>query len=327
MAGELSASAAQLERTHRLEAWAEMARQVAHDIKNPLTPIQLSAEHLRRVHHDRGEPLVAGPRRVRRHDPHPGAAAAADRVGVLELRARRRRRGRRRRGRRAARRSRRALPRRRSRDRIAIDVECRRRCRRCWSIACCSSRALINIIENALHAMPGGGTLTVDGARWTARRRACCRSPTPASAWTPRRWRASSSPTSRPRRRGTGLGPDDRAAQRRAERRHDRRRESKRGVGTTVTIALPLPTPCLSAGSATTAGAAGVDSSVKRVGPRPVAAIGAGLAATSAGAGASGRGAPASPRPPDQTGRQVAVGDHDQRDLRVGGDQRDDQRP
>jgi two-component system nitrogen regulation sensor histidine kinase NtrY len=34
-----------------------MARQVAHDIKNPLTPIQLSAEHLRRVHHDRGDPL------------------------------------------------------------------------------------------------------------------------------------------------------------------------------------------------------------------------------------------------------------------------------
>ena len=34
-----------------------MARQVAHDIENPLTPIQLSAEHLRRVHHDRGEPL------------------------------------------------------------------------------------------------------------------------------------------------------------------------------------------------------------------------------------------------------------------------------
>ena len=31
-----------------------MARQVAHEIKNPLTPIQLSAEHLRRVHTDRG---------------------------------------------------------------------------------------------------------------------------------------------------------------------------------------------------------------------------------------------------------------------------------
>ena len=57
MAAELKAQRRQLERTHRLEAWAEMARQVAHEIKNPLTPIQLSAEHLRRVHADRGEPL------------------------------------------------------------------------------------------------------------------------------------------------------------------------------------------------------------------------------------------------------------------------------
>jgi signal transduction histidine kinase len=57
MAAELKAQRVQLERTHRLEAWAEMARQVAHEIKNPLTPIQLSAEHLRRVHADRGEPL------------------------------------------------------------------------------------------------------------------------------------------------------------------------------------------------------------------------------------------------------------------------------
>ena len=48
---------AELERTNRLEAWAEMARQVAHEIKNPLTPIQLNAEHLRRVNADRGEPL------------------------------------------------------------------------------------------------------------------------------------------------------------------------------------------------------------------------------------------------------------------------------
>src|SRR6185436_12270050 len=57
MAAELKAQRTQLERTHRLEAWAEMARQVAHEIKNPLTPIQLSAEHLRRVHADRGKPL------------------------------------------------------------------------------------------------------------------------------------------------------------------------------------------------------------------------------------------------------------------------------
>ena len=57
MAGELQHQQKELERTHRLEAWAEMARQVAHEIKNPLTPIQLTAEHLRRVHTDRGEPL------------------------------------------------------------------------------------------------------------------------------------------------------------------------------------------------------------------------------------------------------------------------------
>jgi len=33
-------------------AWAEMARRVAHEIKNPLTPIQLSAEHLLQVYED-----------------------------------------------------------------------------------------------------------------------------------------------------------------------------------------------------------------------------------------------------------------------------------
>ncbi len=58
MAADLSRQRVQLQRTNRLEAWAEMARQVAHDIKNPLTPIQLSAEHLRRVHQDRGTPLT-----------------------------------------------------------------------------------------------------------------------------------------------------------------------------------------------------------------------------------------------------------------------------
>ncbi len=36
-------------------AWAEMARKVAHEIKNPLTPIQLSAEHLLRVYEERPE--------------------------------------------------------------------------------------------------------------------------------------------------------------------------------------------------------------------------------------------------------------------------------
>ncbi len=34
-------------------AWTEMARKVAHEIKNPLTPIQLAAEHILKVHADR----------------------------------------------------------------------------------------------------------------------------------------------------------------------------------------------------------------------------------------------------------------------------------
>jgi nitrogen fixation/metabolism regulation signal transduction histidine kinase len=36
-------------RSNRLAAWAEMARMIAHEIKNPLTPIRLSVEHLREV--------------------------------------------------------------------------------------------------------------------------------------------------------------------------------------------------------------------------------------------------------------------------------------
>jgi signal transduction histidine kinase len=36
-------------RSNRLAAWAEMARIIAHEIKNPLTPIRLSIEHLREV--------------------------------------------------------------------------------------------------------------------------------------------------------------------------------------------------------------------------------------------------------------------------------------
>ncbi|HOW86522.1 MAG TPA: ATP-binding protein [Candidatus Aminicenantes bacterium] len=48
-------------RTHEQElaemskkvAWTEMARKVAHEIKNPLTPIQLSAEHVLKVYEDR----------------------------------------------------------------------------------------------------------------------------------------------------------------------------------------------------------------------------------------------------------------------------------
>ena len=39
--------------TERVLAWGEMARQVAHEVKNPLTPIKLSIQHIRRAREDR----------------------------------------------------------------------------------------------------------------------------------------------------------------------------------------------------------------------------------------------------------------------------------
>jgi signal transduction histidine kinase len=39
----------------RVLAWGEMARQVAHEIKNPLTPIRLGVQHLRRAFQDRNK--------------------------------------------------------------------------------------------------------------------------------------------------------------------------------------------------------------------------------------------------------------------------------
>jgi signal transduction histidine kinase len=59
MAATLGAQRVALARANQLQAWNERARQVAHEIKNPLTPIQLAAEHLQRVHEDEGRPLGA----------------------------------------------------------------------------------------------------------------------------------------------------------------------------------------------------------------------------------------------------------------------------
>jgi nitrogen fixation/metabolism regulation signal transduction histidine kinase len=42
MVDELVVSADKLARSERESAWKEMARQVAHEIKNPLTPMKLS---------------------------------------------------------------------------------------------------------------------------------------------------------------------------------------------------------------------------------------------------------------------------------------------
>ena len=42
----------ELEKAQRMAAWREVARRIAHEIKNPLTPIKLSAQRLRRKHAD-----------------------------------------------------------------------------------------------------------------------------------------------------------------------------------------------------------------------------------------------------------------------------------
>ncbi len=47
--GELAEAAAKLAQSERESAWREMAKQVAHEIKNPLTPMKLSVQHLQRV--------------------------------------------------------------------------------------------------------------------------------------------------------------------------------------------------------------------------------------------------------------------------------------
>jgi signal transduction histidine kinase len=162
MAAELKAQRAQLERTHRLEAWAEMARQVAHEIKNPLTPIQLSAEHLRRVHADRGEPMgdvlegcvssILGQVKLLRQisaefssfASAPTAKLAA--VDLAELVAEV------------------VDP---YRTGLAGRIEIVNRVSSPLPLVLVDrtliARALANIVENALHAMPAQGTLTLEG--------------------------------------------------------------------------------------------------------------------------------------------------------------------
>ncbi|MDZ4822345.1 MAG: HAMP domain-containing sensor histidine kinase [Flavobacteriales bacterium] len=52
MLDALEESAAKLARTERESAWRDMAQQVAHEIKNPLTPMKLRVQHLERAWQD-----------------------------------------------------------------------------------------------------------------------------------------------------------------------------------------------------------------------------------------------------------------------------------
>jgi signal transduction histidine kinase len=160
MAADLERQRNELQRTHRLEAWAEMARQVAHEIKNPLTPIQLSSEHLVRVNKDKGEPLtpvleecvssilsqVKLLRQISaefssfasRPTPHPSPTSLGELIpSVVEPYLT-------------------GLG-----GRISVEVDVPPSLPTVVVDRVLLSRALTNMIENALHAMPGTGTLSI----------------------------------------------------------------------------------------------------------------------------------------------------------------------
>ena len=160
MAEDLKRQRTELERTQRLEAWADMARQVAHDIKNPLTPIQLSAEHALRVNSDRGRPLspvlddcvnailsqvkllrqIAAEFSSFASSPTPRPESSSVSALIEEV----------------------VEPYRSGlASRVAIDVQAPADLPALTIDRTLFARALTNVIENALHAMPGLGHLTI----------------------------------------------------------------------------------------------------------------------------------------------------------------------
>ncbi|MFY8021236.1 MAG: ATP-binding protein [Bacteroidia bacterium] len=64
MIDELEESAQKLARSEREGAWRDIARQIAHEIKNPLTPMKLSIQHLERAWNDQSPKLPETFKRV-----------------------------------------------------------------------------------------------------------------------------------------------------------------------------------------------------------------------------------------------------------------------
>ncbi|MBI1307220.1 MAG: HAMP domain-containing protein [Bacteroidetes bacterium] len=64
MVVQLEESALKLSASEREGAWKEMARQVAHEIKNPLTPMKLNIQHLQRAWADNSDKLEVTFKRV-----------------------------------------------------------------------------------------------------------------------------------------------------------------------------------------------------------------------------------------------------------------------
>jgi signal transduction histidine kinase len=59
MTTDLAAAREQLVRAERVAAWREIAQRIAHEIKNPLTPIQMAVETLQRAHAKNAERFEA----------------------------------------------------------------------------------------------------------------------------------------------------------------------------------------------------------------------------------------------------------------------------
>ena len=87
MLGEMQQSRARIEYLQRIGAWQEMAQRLAHEIKNPLTPIQLAVQECHRKYAGDDAEVSSPPR----HDPRDrrgrGGHAAPPRRQLLELRA------------------------------------------------------------------------------------------------------------------------------------------------------------------------------------------------------------------------------------------------
>lgn len=64
MIDQLDESAEMLAKTERDQAWREMAKQIAHEIKNPLTPMKLNLQMLQRSAHENVSDLEAHVKRV-----------------------------------------------------------------------------------------------------------------------------------------------------------------------------------------------------------------------------------------------------------------------
>ena len=155
-------------RSKKITAWAEMARQVAHEIKNPLTPMKLSAQHLQQAWRDKHpkleqilmestDTIIDRCEALRRiavefsdYARMPGRAIRREDLGELLLEARR-------------------LYGDTEERRVAISVEAPES--ELWTRVDRDEilRLFINLFENSIQAMPDGGDLRVEAGRANGR--------------------------------------------------------------------------------------------------------------------------------------------------------------